>query len=151
VQSLALRAFAKLFQNSIAPQTDGAEQGGSPQAPNANLSVEPASASQDPSTIANTMEGASEGMSGKSGIMNANGMMGQPGFGFPPNQGNFNGMGWNGMNPMNGMANMMPNGNWNNNMNPMGTSNYSQSCFTFCMSTNHMSRLQHDEQYERHV
>ena len=77
------------------------------------------------------MEGASEGMAGKPGIINANGMMGQPGFGFPPNQGNFNSMGWNGMNPMNGMTNMMPNGNWNNNMNPMGTFNYRQSCFFF--------------------
>jgi hypothetical protein len=121
---LVLRALAKLFQNSIVPQTDSAEQGGSPQVPNANPSAAAASASQDPSTVQNTMEGASEGMAGKPDVINANGMMGQPGFGFPPNQGNFNGMGWNGMNPMNGMANMMPNGNWNNNMNPMGTFNY---------------------------
>lgn len=112
---------ADLFQNSIAPQNNSTEQGGSPQATNAKTSVEPTSASRDPSTVQNTTEGAIEGSAGNPSMMNANGMMGQPGFGFPPAQGNFNGMGWNGMNPMNGMANMMPNGNWNNNMNPMGT------------------------------
>jgi hypothetical protein len=46
-----------------------------------------------------------------------NGMPGRFGFGFP-NQANF-GMGYNGMNPMNGMPNMMGNSAWNN-MNPMG-------------------------------
>jgi hypothetical protein len=99
------------------------------------------------------MEGANEGMAGKPSTMNANGMMGQPGFGFPPNQGNFsgNGMGWNGMNPMNGMANMMPNGNWNNNMNPMGTFIRSQYRYISYLTTNYMCRLQHDEQHERHA
>jgi hypothetical protein len=60
-------------------------------------------------------------------MMNANGMSGQFGYGFP-NQGNMAGMGFNnGMNPMNGMSNMM--GNMPYNMNPMGTYPSLQSRF----------------------
>lgn len=58
-------------------------------------------------------------------MMNMNGMQGQTGFGFP-NQGNFNGMGWNGMNQMNGMTNMMGNGGYG--MNPIGMS-LARHCF----------------------
>jgi len=62
------------------------------------------------------------------------GMQGQIGFGFP-NQGGFNnGMPWNGMGQMNGMPNMMANGNWNN-MNPMGMSRYSFMLHRLCQLT----------------
>ncbi|KAF2794631.1 hypothetical protein K505DRAFT_374492 [Melanomma pulvis-pyrius CBS 109.77] len=105
-------------ENSLAPQTGDTQPRGSPQSQNANASAEPTSATQDRSTVQSAVDGSIEGAAGKSTIMNANGMAGQFGFGFTPNQGNFNGMGWNGMTPMNGMANMMPNGNWSN-MNPM--------------------------------
>ena len=55
-------------------------------------------------------------MYGNNTMMNMNGMPSQFGYGFNSNQGNFNGMGFNGMNPMNGMPNMMGGGF----MNPMG-------------------------------
>lgn len=59
-------------------------------------------------------------MFGNDTMMGANGMSGQFGYGFNPNQGNMNGMAFsNGMTNMNGMPNMMGNGAWN--VNPMGT------------------------------
>ncbi|KAF2714598.1 hypothetical protein K504DRAFT_496520 [Pleomassaria siparia CBS 279.74] len=103
-------------EQSLAPQTDDAQRQGSPQSQ--NPSAEPSSVARDTSNVQNTMEGSTEGIAGTPGVMNANGMPGQFGFGFQSNQANFNAMGWNAMNSMNGMANMMPNGNWNN-MNPM--------------------------------
>lgn len=67
------------------------------------------------------MDGSADGMYGNNGMF-MNGMPNQFGYGMNPNQGGFNnGMGWNGMNPINGMPNMMGDGNWNN-MNPMGKS-----------------------------
>jgi len=82
-------------------------------------------------------------------MMNMNGMGGF-GFGFPPNQGNFNGMGWNGMNPMSSMGNMMPNGNWNS-MNPMGKQILPARDIVYCTSSDHTCRIQHDEHHEWHA
>lgn len=71
---------------------------------------------------------------------NMGGMNGQFGFGMP-NQGNFNAMAFNGMNPMGGMPNMMGNGAWN--MNPMGTSRTAFSLtvdqLTCCTDFNNMN------------
>ncbi|KAF2736191.1 hypothetical protein EJ04DRAFT_551431 [Polyplosphaeria fusca] len=77
------------------------------------------STTENPESISN-MDGSNNGNFGSNGAFNnSNGMNGGPmmGYGFNPSQGNFNGMGWNGMNPM-GMPNSMGGGNWN--MNNMG-------------------------------
>lgn len=80
-------------------------------------SIEP-SATDGP-TDENSANGANGGVMGNNPMLN--GMQGQMGFGYP-NQGGFNnGMGWNGMNQMNGMPNLMANGTWSG-MNPMGRS-----------------------------
>jgi hypothetical protein len=79
-------------------------------------SAEESGAVSDPNADQDQANG-SNAMLGNNAIFNMNGMPGQMGFGFP-NQGNFNGMGFNGMNVMPGM---MGNGNWNS-MNPMGMS-----------------------------
>lgn len=84
----------------------------------ADTTVEPS----DPTAIAQDTEmQAGSGYGNETMVNNnmgaMNGMPGQFGFGFP-NQANF-GMGYNGMNPMGGMPNMMGNNGWNN-MNPMG-------------------------------
>ena len=78
----------------------------------------------DPDAEQETNDGQSQPNQGGYGngnpMTNANGMQGQFGYGFNPNQGNMAAMGFNnGMNPMNGMSNMMGNGPYN--MNPMGT------------------------------
>ncbi|KAH7115050.1 hypothetical protein B0J11DRAFT_539738 [Dendryphion nanum] len=80
------------------------------------------------SAIASTADTQGNSGPGNEAMFNQmNGMQGQYGYGFNPNQGNFNGMGWNGM--MNGMPNMMGGANWNmnsmdfNNMNAMSASN----------------------------
>jgi hypothetical protein len=99
------RAFADIKQDSAVPENDDLERRGSLVSQTATQSVEPstANASADDQTKTN----------GPANMMGNNPMMnGQMGFGFQ-GQGNFGGMGFN------GMSNMMGNANWNS-MNPMG-------------------------------
>ena len=99
-----------------APQGNEPQQDETAGVQESGKSTEPTSAAQDQNMAQSTTDGASDsnGMFGNNNIMqNMGGMPGQHGFGFNGNQGNFNnGMGWNGMNPMGAMPNMM--------MNPMG-------------------------------
>ncbi|KAF2257951.1 hypothetical protein CC78DRAFT_159501 [Lojkania enalia] len=94
-------------------QDDESQRRGSVQLQNADKSSDPTSTIDDPNAAQNNMEGPAKGMYGDNGMMNMNGMSEQNMFsyGFNQNQGNFNGMGWNGM--------PMGNAGWNN-MNPMG-------------------------------
>ncbi|KAF2126094.1 hypothetical protein P153DRAFT_399556 [Dothidotthia symphoricarpi CBS 119687] len=100
-------------ENSTSVKGEDLERHGSVASQNATKTAEPST--DDPTNEQNTPN--EQGMMGNNNpMMNMNGMQGQTGFGFP-NQGNFNGMGWNGMNQMNGMTNMMGNGGYG--MNPM--------------------------------
>lgn len=103
-------ALADLEQGSTAPDNDDSERRGSLVSQTATQSVEPSAANASPDEQ-NKMNGPGN-MQGNNSVMN--GMHGQMGFGFQ-GQGNFGGMGFN------GMSNMMGNANWNN-MNPMGMS-----------------------------
>jgi len=100
-------------QDSVAPQNE-TERRGSNASQNMTTSVEPSTtgAPTDEQHNANAPNG---GMMGNNPMM-MNGMPGQMPYGFP-NQPGFN----NGMYGMNGMPNMMGNGNWNG-MNSMGMS-----------------------------
>jgi hypothetical protein len=106
-------AIADPCQDSNAPQ-HGAERRASNASQNVTKSAEPpvTDASTDEQNNAN---GSNGGMMGNNPMM-MNGMSGQMPYGFS-NQAGFN----NGMYGMNGMPNMMGNGNWNG-MNSMGTS-----------------------------
>ncbi|KAF2112693.1 hypothetical protein BDV96DRAFT_580257 [Lophiotrema nucula] len=99
---------------------DDAQRRASIQTENPAQSIEPTPAAEGANDGANNANGSTDGMYGNNAMFGMNGMAGGPGFGFNPNQGNFNnGMGWNGMNSMGGMPNMMGGAGWNN-MNPMG-------------------------------
>jgi hypothetical protein len=99
-------AVADFVQDSTAPQDDNGDR---------RASVASQSAARDTEPPA---DGAANENTNTADAANTNGTPGQMGFGFP-NQGSFNGMSFNGMGQMNGMSNMMGNGNWNG-MNPMG-------------------------------
>jgi len=102
------RALADTKQESAVPAGDDAERRGSLVSQTATQSVEP--------SAANAVSDDQDKTDGPANMMGSNSMMnGQMGFGFQ-GQGNFGGMGFN------GMPNMMGNANWNN-MNPMGTLN----------------------------
>ncbi|KAF2274492.1 uncharacterized protein EI97DRAFT_451591 [Westerdykella ornata] len=109
-------------EGSIAPQTD--EQGNidDGQVPTGHAELE-STAVHEPSP-AKGMEKQGEGMYGNAMLSNTGGMNGIPnqfGYGFN-NQGNY-GMGFNGMNAMSGMPNMMGNAGWNN----MGSMDYNMT------------------------
>ncbi|KAF1927459.1 uncharacterized protein M421DRAFT_421872 [Didymella exigua CBS 183.55] len=100
-------ALADSKQDSVAHDNDDLERRGSLVSQTATQSVEPSAANASPDD--QTKPNGPANMMGNNFMMN-----GQMGFGFQ-GQGNFGGMGFN------GMSNMMSNANWNN-MNPMGTS-----------------------------
>lgn len=103
-------ANADVKQDSTAAENIDPERCGSMVSQAATQGVEP--------SVANASSGEQNGVNGPASMMGnnpmMNGMQGQMGFGFQ-NQGNFGGMGFN------GMSNMMSNASWNN-MNPMGMS-----------------------------
>lgn len=107
---------ANPVQDTTSHQVDS-ERRGSTASQNVTKSIEPP-ATDDP-IDENTANGANDGMMGNQPMLN--GLQGQMGFGFPTSGGFNNGMGWNGMNQMNNMPNLMASGAWNG-MNPMGRS-----------------------------
>ncbi|KAF1847538.1 uncharacterized protein K460DRAFT_392874 [Cucurbitaria berberidis CBS 394.84] len=129
---------ANPVQDIISPQVDS-ERRGSNASQSVAKSIEPSATGG--SIDEHTANGANGGMMGSNPM--ANGVQGQMGFGFPNQAGFNNGMGWNGMNQMNGMPNMMANGNWNdfNNMNGMSTGMYGNFGGNMGMSMNDMSAM----------
>jgi hypothetical protein len=102
------RALSDTKQEFAVPEGDGAERRGSLVSQVATQSVEP--------SAANAASDDQDKTNGPANMVGNNPMMnGQMGFGFQ-GQGNFGGMGFN------GMPNMMGNANWSN-MNPMGMLN----------------------------
>lgn len=101
-------ALADSEQGSAAPEAHDPERRASSVSQHATQSVEPSTA--DAPSIEQDKANDNTNPTGKNPTMN--GMQGQMGFGFQ-GQGNFGGMGFN------GMPNMMGNAAWNN-MNPMG-------------------------------
>jgi hypothetical protein len=117
VHFISPHAVTNLHQTSTAPHADETERRGSIASQAMTKSVEP-SAADAPTDEQNTTSGSNDGMVGNNPMM-MNGMSGQMGYGFPNQPGFNNGMGFG----MNGMSNMMGNGNWNG-MNSMGMSPY---------------------------
>ncbi|KAF3041044.1 hypothetical protein E8E11_006794 [Didymella keratinophila] len=100
----AVSASVQPNKESAVPEGDDAERRGSLVSQTATQSVEP--------SAPNAVSDDQDKIDGSANMMGNNSMMnGQMGFGFQ-GQGNFGGMGFN------GMPNMMGNANWNN-MNPM--------------------------------